>query len=93
MSSKEVDLNFSFNNEELANFLENFSQKIREGKVGLSFKGKEEVEIEPTEDAELDMDFYQRKDQRTLELEITLKEEVETTDEEGRQKISVEVVE
>jgi len=92
MSSKEVDLDFSFDNDELANFLENFSQKIREGKVGLSFKGKEEVEIEPTEDADLSLDFYQGEDQRTLELEITLREEVETTDE-GRQKISVEVVE
>lgn len=92
MSSKEVDLDFRFDNEELANFLQNFAQKIREGKVGLSFKGKEEVEIEPTEDAELDMDFYQSEDQRTLELEVRLKEEVETT-EEGRQKISVEVVE
>jgi amphi-Trp domain-containing protein len=92
MSSKEVDLDFSFDNEELANFLENFSEKIREGKVGLSFKGKEEVEIEPTEDAELDMDFYQGDERRRLELEITLTEEVETTDE-GRQKISVEVVE
>jgi len=92
MSSKEVDLDFSFDNDELANFLENFSQKIREGKVGLSFKGKEEVEIEPTEDTELSLNFYQGSEQRTLELEITLREEVETTDE-GRQKISVEVVE
>lgn len=92
MSSKEVDLDFSFDNDELANFLENFSQKIREGKVGLSFKGKEEVEIEPTEDADLSLDFYQGSEQRTLELEITLREEVETTDE-GRQKINVEVVE
>ncbi len=92
MSSKEVDLDFSFDNDELANFLENFSQKIREGKVGLSFKGREEVEIEPTEDTELDMDFYQGEEQRTLELEITLREERETT-EEGRKKISVEVVE
>ncbi|AOV95221.1 hypothetical protein AQV86_04865 [Nanohaloarchaea archaeon SG9] len=92
MSSKEVDLDFSFDNDELANFLENFSQKIREGKVGLSFKGKEEVEIEPTEDTDLSLNFYQGSEQRTLELEITLREEVETTDE-GRQKISVEVVE
>jgi len=91
MSSKEVDLDFSFDNDELANFLENFSQKIREGKVGLSFKGKEEVEIEPTEDAQLDMDFRQGEDQRTLQLEIMLREEVETTDE-GRKKINVEIV-
>lgn len=91
MSSKEVDLDFSFDNDELANFLENFAEKIREGKVGLSFKGKEEVEIEPTENAELDMDFYQSKDKRTLELEIELTEEVETS-KKGRQKISVEIV-
>ena len=92
MSRKEVDLNFSFDNEELANFLENFSQKIREGKVGLSFKGKEEVEIQPTEDSELEMDFHQEEDRRTLELQITMKEELETNDQ-GRQKISVEVIE
>ncbi|MFB6180380.1 MAG: amphi-Trp domain-containing protein [Candidatus Nanohalobium sp.] len=91
MSSKEVDLDFSFDNDELANFLENFAEKIREGKVGLSFKGKEEVEIEPTENAELDMDFYQSKDKRTLELEIELTEEVETS-KKGREKISVEIV-
>ncbi|MFB6175007.1 MAG: amphi-Trp domain-containing protein [Candidatus Nanohalobium sp.] len=91
MSGKEVDLDFRFDNEELANFLENFSEKVREGKVGLSFRGKEEVEIEPTEDAELDMDFFQEDDHRRLELNITLKEEVETT-EQGRQRISVEVI-
>lgn len=92
MSRKEVDLDFRFDNEELANFLENFSEKIREGEVGLSFKGQEEVEISPTEDAELDMEFYEEDERRTLEIEIELTEERETT-EEGRQKITVEVLE
>lgn len=89
--SKEVDLDFRFDNEELANFLENFSKKMREGKVGLSFKGKEEVEIEPTEDAQLSLEFEEYEDERTLELEVELREEVETTTE-GRKKINVEIV-
>ena len=89
--SKEVDLDFQFSNDELANFLENFATKIREGKVGLSFKGREEVQIEPTTQNQLEMDFAEQSDQRKLTLEIELREEMETTDK-GRQKIEVEIV-
>jgi amphi-Trp domain-containing protein len=89
--SKEVDLDFQFSNDELANFLENFADKIRDGKVGLSFKGKEEVRIEPTTENHLEMDFTEENEYRQLELEISLRENIETTDE-GRQKIEVEIV-
>lgn len=89
--SKEVDLDFEFSNDELANFLENFADKLREGKVGLSFKGREEVRIEPTNMNQLEMDFEEHEDRKTLELEISLTEEMETTDA-GRRKIEVEIV-
>ena len=89
--SKEVDLDFQFSNDELANFLENFASKIREGEVGLSFKGREEVQIEPTVQNQLEMEFNEENDHRKLQLEIELKEEIETTDK-GRQKIEVEIV-
>jgi amphi-Trp domain-containing protein len=89
--SKEVDLDFQFSNDELANFLENFAEKVREGDVGLSFKGKEEVRIEPTEVNNLEMEFQEKEDRKTLELEISLTEEIETTDT-GRRKIEVEIV-
>ena len=91
MSSKEVELDFEFTNDELANFLENFANKVREGKVGLSFKGREQVEIEPTQKTQLEMDFEQEETYKELEIEIKLREENETTDE-GRKKISVEIV-
>lgn len=89
--SKEVDLDFKFSNDELANFLENFAEKIREGEVGLSFKGQEEVQIKPTTQNHLDMEFKEKKQYKSLELEVELREEIETT-EEGRQKIEVEIV-
>lgn len=89
--SKEVELDFDFSHDELANFLENFASKIREGKVGLSFKGREEVRIEPTTQNHLEMEFEEQEDKRTLELEINLTEEIETTDT-GRRKIEVEIV-
>lgn len=91
MSSQEVELDFEFSNEELANFLENFSEKIREGQVGLSFKGKEEVEIEPNKENRLEMEFFESETVKQLELEIKLRQEMESTDE-GRRKIRVEVV-
>ena len=91
MSSKEVELDFEFTNDELANFLENFANKVREGKVGLSFKGREQVEIEPTEKTQLQMDFEQKDTYKELEIQMQLREEVEST-EEGRRKISVEIV-
>lgn len=91
MSSKEVELEFGFSNNELANFLENFAEKIREGEVGLSFKGQEEVEISPTTDNSLELEFYETDEFRTMMLEVTLKEERETT-EAGREKITVEIV-
>lgn len=89
--SKEVELDFDFSDDELANFLENFASKIREGKVGLSFKGREEVRIEPTTQNHLEMEFEEHEDRKTLELEINLTEEIETTDT-GRRKIEVEIV-
>jgi amphi-Trp domain-containing protein len=89
--SKEVDLDFQFSNDELANFLENFAEKIREGKVGLSFKGKEEVRIEPSTSNRLEMEFEEHDEYKTLELEVNLKEEMETTDT-GRRKLEVEIV-
>lgn len=91
MPSEEVDLEFEFSNEELANFLENFSEKIREGEVGLSFKGREEVNIEPNKDNQLEMEFYEGNTYKSLELEIKLRQELESTDE-GRRKITVELV-
>lgn len=91
MPSEEVELEFDFNNEELANFLESFSEKIREGDVGLSFKGREEVEIEPTEDNHLEMEFHEGNTYKTLEMEVKLYQKLDSTDE-GRRKISVEIV-
>lgn len=91
MSTEEVELDFEFNNEELANFLENFADKIREGEVGLSFKGREEVEIEPNTDNQLEMEFFESSTRKQLEIQISLMEEMESTDE-GRRKIPVKVV-
>ncbi len=91
MSSKEVELDFDFSNDELANFLENFAEKIREGEVGLSFKGKEEVDIAPTQDNQLELEFYQNDDFKELQLEVSLRQERDTTSA-GREKISVEIV-
>ncbi len=91
MSSKELELDFQFSNNELANFLENFADKIREGEVGLSFRGKEEVDIEPTEDNRLELEFLQTDEFKKMGLEIELKESVETTTQ-GREKITVEIV-
>jgi amphi-Trp domain-containing protein len=91
MAREEVDLDFKFSNEELGNFLHNFADKIQDGKVGLSFKGREELEIEPTEKNKVDLDFYETSDHKQLELQIRLTEEIETTDE-GRRKIQVEIV-
>lgn len=92
MSGKEVDLDFEFSNEELANFLENFAEKIREGKVGLSFRGREEVRIEPTEMNELEMEFEDRDTFRQLDLDVTLRQEKNVREENGRKKIPVEII-
>ncbi len=91
MSSKELELDFEFSNNELANFLENFAEKIREGEVGLSFRGKEEVDIEPTEENRLELEFLQTEEFKKMDLDIELKERVETT-KQGREKITVEIV-
>ncbi len=91
MATEEVDLDFEFSNEELANFLESFSKKIREGEVGLSFKGREEVEIEPSRDSRVELDFRESNTTKQLEIGIKLRQELETT-EDGRRKIEVEVV-
>lgn len=91
MSSKELELDFEFSNDELANFLENFAGKIRDGKVGLSFKGREEIEIEPTADNEIELEYKQGSEFKQLEIEVKLREDIESTDE-GRKKIEVEIV-
>lgn len=91
MPSEEVELDFEFSNKELANFMESFAEKIKEGEVGLSFKGREEVEIEPNKENQLEMEYYEGNTYKTLELEIKLQQELEST-EEGRRKINVKVV-
>lgn len=91
MTVEEVDLDFEFSNDKLANFLENFAEKLREGEVGLSFKGREEVQIEPDGENRVEMEFKEGDTYRKLELEIELSEELEST-EEGRRKINVKVV-
>lgn len=91
MSSEELELDFEFNNKELANFLENFAGKIREGDVGLSFKGRDKVEIQPTEDNKLEMDFFENEEKKHMELEINMVEKKETEESSGREKIKVEV--
>ena len=90
MSREEVDLNFSFSNEELANFLENFSEKLRDGEIGLSFKGREELRIEPNADNYIELEFVERDGSKEMELEIQLaQEDFDFEDDEGRKKISV----
>ena len=91
MSSKELELDFDFSDDELANFLENLSEKIREGNVGLSFRGKEEVEISPNDNNRLELEFYEGEEFKKMELEIELREQRETTSA-GREKIQVEIV-
>lgn len=91
MSSKELELDFQFSNDELANFLENFAEKIREGEVGLSFKGQEEVDIAPNKTNYLDLEFNEKDEYKKMELKIELREDIDTTDT-GREKISVEIV-
>jgi amphi-Trp domain-containing protein len=91
MSSKEVELDFDFSDDELANFLENLSEKIREGNVGLSFRGKEEVEISPNDNNRLELEFYEGDEFKKMELEIEIREQRETTSA-GREKIQVELV-
>lgn len=93
MASRELDLDFEFSNEELANFLESFADKIRDGEVGLSFRGKEEVRIEPNKENLLTMEFEESEEHRELELEVKLREErAVSQDEEGRKKIEVNIV-
>ena len=91
MAREEVDLDFEFSNDELANFLESFSEKLREGEVGLSFKGREEVNIEPNQKNQVDMEFVDGNDHKKLEIELELHEKLEST-EEGRRKMKVKVV-
>lgn len=94
MPSEEVELNFQFSNEELANFLENFSQKLREGDIGLSFRGREELEIEPNQENSIELNFSEEGAEKELELEIKLRQDnFDFKDDEGRRKISVVVEE
>ncbi|MFB6116474.1 MAG: amphi-Trp domain-containing protein [Candidatus Nanosalina sp.] len=92
MASEEVDLNFKFSNEELANFLENFSEKLRDGEIGLSFKGREELEIEPNTENHIQLEFVEMDTAKQMELQISLaQEQFEREGGEGRKKISVTV--
>lgn len=91
MSSKELELDFEFSNDELANFLENFANKIRDGEVGLSFKGKEKIEVKPTKKNGIELEYRQNSDHKRLEIEIEMEETIENT-EQGRKKIQVEIV-
>ena len=94
MTSERVDLNFNFSNEELANFLENFSEKLRDGEIGLSFKGREELRIEPNMENEIELQFEEREDSKELDMRINLQQEdFEVEDSEGRKTISVTVEE
>lgn len=94
MPSEEVELSFEFSNEELANFLENFSQKLREGEIGLSFKGREELQIEPNTENNIELEFSEEDSRKELQLEINLQQEnFDFEDEQGRKKISVIVEE
>lgn len=94
MPSEEVELNFRFSNEELANFLENFSEKLRDGKIGLSFKGREELEIEPNTENHIELEFVETESAKQLELQIRLaQEDFDFENEEGRRKIQVMVEE
>jgi amphi-Trp domain-containing protein len=91
MASEEVELDFEFSNEELANFLDNFADKLREGEVGLSFKGREEVQIEPNKDNRVELEFKEGDTYKKLSVDMELRQELEST-EEGRRKINVKVV-
>ena len=94
MPSEEVELNLEFSNEELANFLENFSNKLREGEIGLSFRGREELEIEPNKENRIELNFSESGNEKELEMEIKLRQDnFDYTDDEGRKKISVVVEE
>ena len=94
MASEEVDLNFKFSNEELANFLENFSEKLRDGEIGLSFKGREELKIEPNTENHIELEFTELETAKQMELQISLaQEEFSYEEDEGRKKISVMVEE
>lgn len=91
MSTEEVELDFEFSNDELANFLDNFADKLREGEVGLSFKGREEVQITPNKDNRVELEFKEGDTYKKLSVELELRQEMEST-EEGRRKINVKVV-
>jgi len=94
MSSEKVDLDLSFSNEELANFLENFSEKLRDGEIGLSFKGREELRIEPNTESNVEIEFVESDMEKMMELRIDMaQEDFDVQDEEGRKKISVRVEE
>lgn len=94
MPSEEVELSFEFSNEELANFLENFAQKLREGDIGLSFKGREELQIEPNTGNSIELEFSEEGSRKELELQMELvQENFDYEDDEGRKKISVVVEE
>ncbi|PSG99361.1 MAG: hypothetical protein BRC29_04520 [Nanohaloarchaea archaeon SW_7_43_1] len=91
MASEEVELDFEFSNEELANFLDNFADKLREGEVGLSFKGREEVQITPNKDNRVELEFREGDTYKKLSVDLELRQEMQSTDK-GRRKINVKVV-
>ena len=91
MASEELELDFEFSNEELANFLDNFADKLREGEVGLSFKGREEVQITPNKDNRVELEFKEGDTYKKLSVDLELRQEMQSTDK-GRRKINVKVV-
>jgi amphi-Trp domain-containing protein len=94
MSAEKVDLDLSFSNEELANFLENFSEKLRDGEIGPSFKAREELRLEPNTENNVEIEFVESDMEKMMELRIDMaQEDFDVQDEEGRKKISVRVEE
>lgn len=90
MTDKEVEFSQKFGNRELSNFLENLAQKIGEGEVGMTFKGRDEIEIKPQGSNRVELEFEDHEDYRELEVKVELHEDL-GTDEAGREKIKVKV--
>lgn len=95
MSEEQVNLNFDFSNKELANFLENFAKKLKDGEIGLSFRGREELEIKPNKENSIDLKFSEEESEKEMKLEVTLSQDDfdYRENEEGRKKINVVVEE
>jgi amphi-Trp domain-containing protein len=72
--------------------MENFSQKLRDGEIGLSFKGREELEIKPNMENNINIEFREEGSMKEMKLELHLREQnVESDEDSGRQRIQVVV--